>query len=525
MTKITQTIRTILMLGIALIITTASFGTAFAETTNQPSITIRTNQTIIELAELEYEAGTTPDDLFYVIDTIIDDIDLLLSQFGGAESQIKTSLEIARERMAETELMARNENFDAMAIAAEEHNSVLNTALENIPNIKNSNISKEMELEVEIEIEILRHITRIEQFGNDVEIKLTIEGNITDESIALIKQIINNLQTNITEIKIEIENVRTDTKHEFMKYANLSKFEVEIEIELIENNMGLISMKERAQEKIEYVNEYLMDALIDIKLTNIIDSEVLIIMEGAKEQLNLAKFNFNNENYVLAFRYALMAESLVDSVEDRIDYDEDYGYDALEELNDAKSEIRETELLMATRDITDAELIGILNDARVNLRSAELAYETGNYNETYRLSELASSLADRVEDMIDDNENYESYKGDKYDALKELNDSRVEIRETELIMAARNITDAELINILNDARVNLRSAELAYETGNYNEAYKLSELASSLADRVEDMIDGDSGNKSNNESYNNNPNNDFDNDSTNNSINDFLIIF
>ncbi len=185
-------------------------------------------------------AGTTPDSLLYGLDVALDRISLLIASLEGAQAHARKGLEIADERLAESEVMAEIGNFEAMASAEHEHDQMLAVVKERIKDIEHANATREIEMRIELERDVTRHRGNIEGFSNRLELRIEIEGGVTPEQIALITSILNSLRVRTGEVEIEIEIRKGETRIEIMQQTGMSEEEVDTEIRGIERRMGLV---------------------------------------------------------------------------------------------------------------------------------------------------------------------------------------------------------------------------------------------------------------------------------------------
>ncbi len=312
-------------------------------------------------------AGTTPDNPFYWLDVALDRISLLIASLEGPQAHARMGLEIADERLAEAEVMAEQGNFEAMASAEHEHRQMLAAVKERIRNIEHVNATSEIEIQIELERDVVEHRKNVERFGNELEVSIEIEGNVTPEQIALISSILNRLQAQTGEVEIEIEIAKGETRIEIMQQTGKDEVEIEIEIERIERQKGLVRMEERALEQIEDAVEEIAEVQAIVEVANITEPAVLTLVERAQARLEQAQTAFEQGNYGEAFGQAVAAERLAENAEEFIEQMEEEIEEIREELEELREEIEERRAEIEER---------MREEAREGLEEQEQANET-----------------------------------------------------------------------------------------------------------------------------------------------------
>lgn len=152
------------------------------------------------------KAGTTPDSLFYFLDTAMEKISLAMT--FNANTKAEKRLEMAEERLSEVEEMALKGKIKAMTKAEEGHKKLLMKVQEKIE------MSDDSEMKSELEMKFQSHNERISEVKNELKIKIEFEGEITEEQQVLVDSIMANIENQAGEIEIKIKNKRGESEIE-----------------------------------------------------------------------------------------------------------------------------------------------------------------------------------------------------------------------------------------------------------------------------------------------------------------------
>jgi len=155
------------------------------------------NETIIDD---DVDAGTTPDNAWYFLDTFMDDLRLALT--SGEESKIKLELEIAEERLAEVKAMALKEDIQGMIKAEKNHEKIFIKLQEELES-QNGNGT---EVDEEVRNRFEHHNTEVTRVRGDLDIMIKTKGTLTAEQEAAIEALIASFEGKEGKIKIEIDN-------------------------------------------------------------------------------------------------------------------------------------------------------------------------------------------------------------------------------------------------------------------------------------------------------------------------------
>ncbi len=202
----------------------------------------------------ETDPGILPDSLLYNIELAIEKINLALT-FSN-DGKISKELEFAKERLSEAHLMAEKNNIEAMKKAEEEHGRLLTDVKARIKNIDGDPSSLHMYVKTEKEVEEYEQEAENESQRINLAVKTNAEGNLTEEQIRQIDDIVNNLKGQAGEVKIEVDNERTKIKIKTKNVAGKSDQEIEQEIETMEHDEGLTGEQEEHDENFTEQNEH-----------------------------------------------------------------------------------------------------------------------------------------------------------------------------------------------------------------------------------------------------------------------------
>ena len=95
-----------------------------AEATAEEAAVVEETQEVVEQAS--EDAGITPDSILYPVETAVDDIALAITTDEAAKAEL--AIEIADERLAETVVMAEENNTEDAAVAQENYDEAIATA-------------------------------------------------------------------------------------------------------------------------------------------------------------------------------------------------------------------------------------------------------------------------------------------------------------------------------------------------------------------------------------------------------------
>ncbi len=169
-------------------------------------------------------AGTTPDSIFYGLDTALDKISLFFTFDDRAKAE--KAIEIARERLFEIKVMIDNNKAVDAQKAGLEFKDSMETVSSSVVRLERRNSTQEIREIIEIEKKLDEHGIEAEDVKK--EVRIVIEDR-TDK--AAIESIINSISLQRQEVEIEIENEIGKVKIKIKAETGKSDDEIENEIE------------------------------------------------------------------------------------------------------------------------------------------------------------------------------------------------------------------------------------------------------------------------------------------------------
>ncbi len=162
---------------------------------------------IIASAQEAVTAGVTPDSWLYFFDTVLDNLAVKL--IPGTEHKIDRLLEIAEERLAETEAMAAEDNINAMNKAEVQHRDALSRADKYFSEFIIEGSPDTIDIQNSLQQRIKDHETQGEKTKLAIQIKLT-QKDSPDQPAQEVNQttgeIITNNPTQPQEVSIAQRN-------------------------------------------------------------------------------------------------------------------------------------------------------------------------------------------------------------------------------------------------------------------------------------------------------------------------------
>ncbi|MAG50941.1 hypothetical protein CL621_04890 [archaeon] len=254
--------------------------------------------------------GVTPDSFFWGLDKALDQLSLLLTFDKGKKA--KMGLEVARERLLEVKVMIEENKLEAAEKAKKEHGKNLLKVKKNIEELEEDDSLEEIEEIIEIEKELEEHDEEIEETFGELEVKIKIKGEITEQQQNLIDSILNSMKGQTGEIKIEIKNKKDRSRVRIKQKTGRSDREIEVDVENIEKRKG-IDRQEKAFETIKDAREEIEELKEEIEEIEV-NPRVLKLLTEAESKLKNAVEAFDNEKFGEAFGQANAAKNLAKNV-------------------------------------------------------------------------------------------------------------------------------------------------------------------------------------------------------------------
>lgn len=264
----------------------------------------------------QLDAGVTPDSFLWGLDKAIDQLSLLLTFDKGEKA--KKGVEIARERLLEIKVMVEENKLEAAVRAKDEHGKTLARVKSNVKEIENDNSTEEIKEIIEIEKELEEHDEDVEEVSIGLNVKIKIEGAITDEQKALVNSLLDSLKGQTGEVEIVLKSKKDKTKIKIKQETGKSDEEIENEIEELEEEIGLEDGELEIEVEIE-------DGLAKVEIENGDEHEFTlkttdkeIILSEIASRLNISVEQIRN---VVEFEIEEETEEK-DETEDEIEAEE-----------------------------------------------------------------------------------------------------------------------------------------------------------------------------------------------------------
>ncbi|OVE74520.1 hypothetical protein BVX95_02310 [archaeon D22] len=220
----------------------------------------------------EEEAGVTPDSFLWGVDRALEQIELAFT--FGPDDKAKKGLEIAQERLLEVQAMAEEGKVEEVQRAEESHSKTIIKVKERIAQIEEDDSELELERELEIESELLEHENEIRRVKSEIDVKIKIEGDLTEEQKELLDSFLTSMENSTGEVRVEIETKKEKTKIRIREQTGKSESEIEDEIEEKEKEKGIFRAEYEVESKVfdgesfvklelKYVSNMQGEALVD----------------------------------------------------------------------------------------------------------------------------------------------------------------------------------------------------------------------------------------------------------------------
>ncbi len=251
------------------------------------------------------DAGLASGDVFYFLDIMMENLDLALT-FDN-EMQIEKKIKIAEERLAEAQKVGLEGDLEKMENIQKRYAKMILKIKSDIENIEEENETEELKMELRVEEKIREHEKKVEFVNNNIKIKIKTKGELTEEQMKSIGDLISSFGNNSEDLRIEIKNQKDKTK---VKIEIKGGDGDEIEAEFEEEN-NIVANKEDAREEIGDAREEIGEAEKKINEKAEEGDEVEAAemrLKEAKQMLEKAIVMYNKTNYQAAESLAENAE-------------------------------------------------------------------------------------------------------------------------------------------------------------------------------------------------------------------------
>jgi hypothetical protein len=155
--------------------------------------------------EVIEEAGVTPDSFLWELERVMEKIDLLLTFDEAAQAQ--KQLELAKERLAEVQVMVSESKLEDAADAQEEHDELLADVEETIEDM-NGGDEEALTEEVALEEQLIAHRTLVQKIGKSM---LKTKG-LTAEQERMAQDMFEEMAAATDGAKLSIQVKKNKTK-------------------------------------------------------------------------------------------------------------------------------------------------------------------------------------------------------------------------------------------------------------------------------------------------------------------------
>ena len=277
--------------------------------------------------ELPEDAGITPDSFVWGLDKAIENINLLLT-FDKAKKAEKR-LQIAQERLLEVKSMIEQNKLDKADKSKKSHEQTLEKVKQNLDELKKEDTEQVKDVTT-LESALNKHESKIEELSNEVDIKIELNGELTEDQKSAVRNLVSSQRQNSDTVNLKIKIKKDELK---IKLKEKGKTEQEIEKEL-ETEDG-ITKEQKASESIKSAEAKLSE--LKTQLPNLDEREKSAkLLKLVEEKLTAAKTAFENKNFGRAYGLANAAEHLATNGLRRLE-----NLESKKELKEEKSEAKE----------------------------------------------------------------------------------------------------------------------------------------------------------------------------------------
>ncbi len=173
--------------------------------------------------------GITPDSFLYGVDLALENIGLALT--FNSNVKIEKKLRNAEERLSEVRAMALENKIEEMAEAKEKLEEVSKDIKEDLDGIIGEDSKEELREIIKLEQKIGDLDDKVDEVEKEIKIKIKIKGDLTQEQMDLIIQLINSFEGKVGELDIKIKVKKGEIKIKVKEETGRDADEVEDELE------------------------------------------------------------------------------------------------------------------------------------------------------------------------------------------------------------------------------------------------------------------------------------------------------
>ena len=191
--------------------------------------TVEAETTVEATVDVELvDAGVTPDSALYVVDTVVDDLSLALTFDEAAKAEL--SVEIAEERLAETEEMVEAGDEEAAAEAQEQHDEALTTAEEAVEALESDgtteNAEESLETVAELQNTIEGHAAKVAAVHDAILARKAAQG-WDPAKLAHMEAVFAKIKAKAEATELKTKEKREKVKVKYKALAKLTDAELD----------------------------------------------------------------------------------------------------------------------------------------------------------------------------------------------------------------------------------------------------------------------------------------------------------
>ena len=246
-------------------------------------------ETVVEPIETEIvDAGITPDSPFYGLERAMERLRLVFMRNKAKRALYK--IQMAEERLAETEVMLEENNFEAAQEAEEAHDEIIAEAeqeAEEIETDEDESIAEGALGDIEkVQLGLLSHSERVALVHNRILERMQM-NNVSEEKLVHVGEVFVRIQSKAQEMEQRVteKRERVRTRYKVLSEKN--------ESELIEREQVFLNKVETAKQRREEALETQEEVRSRIR-EKIINKEEEAIKQKLLDKAQLRNESLNN---------------------------------------------------------------------------------------------------------------------------------------------------------------------------------------------------------------------------------------
>ena len=207
------------------------------------------NDTVVDEAPIDEEvidAGVTPDSPFYGLERAMERLKLAFMRNKAERALYK--IQMAEERLAETEQMIEEDNLEAAQEAEEAHDEILEEAQQEAEEIESDDgeeVAEEALEDVEaVQLGLLSHSEKVALVHNRILERLQA-GNASQEQLDHLTEVFARIETKAQEMEQKVAEKRERVRTRYKVLSELN------ETELAEKEQAFLVKKQATEQRRE----------------------------------------------------------------------------------------------------------------------------------------------------------------------------------------------------------------------------------------------------------------------------------